>query len=81
MIVPSPLRMAVPCSGVPIAVVAAVGFSKLSALAPLVPVSGLNVIGAVLLVVMLSATISATGVTVMVTVAGTEFAPLLSVTK
>ena len=78
---PSPLSTATPCNGVPIDVVAAAGFSKLSALAPLVPVSGLNVIGAVLLVVMLSATMSGTADTLMVTVAGTESAPLLSVTK
>ena len=67
---PLPLRIAVPCSGVPITVVAAAGLSKLSALAPLVPVSGLKVIGAVLLVVMLSATISDTAVTLIVNVFG-----------
>ena len=79
--VPSPFRTATPFVGVPIDVMAAAGFSKLSALAPLVPVNGLKVIGAVLLVVMLSATISATGVTLIVTVAEAEFALLLSVTK
>jgi hypothetical protein len=45
------------------AVMAAAGSSKLSALAPFVPVSGSKVTNPVLLVVTLSAVMSATGVT------------------
>ncbi|EXI76966.1 MAG: hypothetical protein AW10_04132 [Candidatus Accumulibacter appositus] len=66
---PSGLSTALPWLASPMALIAAVASSKVSVVAPFVPASGLKVTPAVLLVLTLSAVMSATGVTVMSRVA------------
>ncbi len=68
-----PAVMAVPL----MAVICGLAPSKLSAVAPFVPVTGLNEIGMSSFVVTVSAVMSATGVTVMATVSVSVSAPSL----